>query len=177
MEDKLQGAIEVLMDELEEQEKQVADTKRTINALLRRTGQAPKFDDPTATEGSRLKIRRDEYYTKPLATAVQMFLHRRREPATAQEIMQGLQQGGFEFKGWKEDDRLRLLASSIGKNTKAFHKVPSGAFGLVEWYDLQDQDETEEDPKPTAKRAAAASAGATDIPEAEGKSTGEEKKK
>jgi hypothetical protein len=141
MDERLQGAVEVLLEELAGQEKQVAETKKMINGLMRRMGQEPRFDEAALSDGPGFKIRTDAYYTKPLATAVQMFLQQRREPATAQEILRGLLQGGFEFKGWKEEDRLRLLASSIGKNTKTFHKVPNGAFGLAEWYDLKEEEE------------------------------------
>jgi hypothetical protein len=182
MDDKLQGAVDVLLEELAEQEKQSAETKRTINALMRRMGKSPMFDDVTVNDNLRAKVRADEYYTKPLATAVTMFLQRRREPVTTQEILKGLVQGGFEFKGWKEEDRLRLLASSMGKNTKYFHRVPSGAFGLVEWYNLEDhkQEELEtntEGHKPAVKKAAAGAAHSSEIPVAEGKSNGQEKSK
>jgi hypothetical protein len=36
--------------------------------------------------------------------------------------------------GWKKEGRLRSLAMSLAKNTVTFHRLPSGAFGLVEWY-------------------------------------------
>src|SRR5579864_1895280 len=123
MSDKLRGAVEVLLEQLGEQQRQVTETKNTINALLRRMGEAQMFDDTQAAEGSALRVRADEYYTKPLATAVTMFLKRRNQPATPQEILSGLEKGGFDFKGlgWKDNDRLRILSSSMAKNTKAFH--------------------------------------------------------
>src|SRR6185437_8149688 len=175
MSDKLRAAVDVLLEELEGQQRQITETKNTINALLRRIGDQPMFEDTQAASGAGFKVRADEYYTKPLATAVTMFLKRRNQPASAQEILAGLEQGGFDFKGlgWKDNDRLRILSSSVAKNTKAFHKLPGGsAFGLVEWYDLkpQEEGESEQTLKPSAKAAAAG-----ESPEAEGKSTGTEK--
>ena len=174
MSDKLRGAVDVLLEELEGQQKQVNETKSTINALLRRMGEPLMFEDTQNTEGMGFKVRADEYYTKPLATAVTMFLKRRHQPASTQEILAGLEQGGFDFKtlGWKDSDRLRILASSIAKNTKSFHKLPGGnAFGLVEWYDLKDVEE-----EPTAENKTAKVAPAADIPVVEGKSGDKEKK-
>jgi hypothetical protein len=39
------------------------------------------------------------------------------------------------LQGWKEKDRLRLLASSLAKNTAKFHRLPNGSYGLLSWYD------------------------------------------
>lgn len=188
MSDKLRDAVSVLLEQLEDQQKQVVETKNTINALLRRMGDEPMFDDVESAQGIGFKIRSDEYYTKPLATAVTMFLKRRNQPAGLQEILAGLQQGGFDFKrlGWKDSDRLRILASSVAKNTKVFHRVPGGTFGLIEWYDLEREEPEDRQATPTAKSAIvskaakvakvakAAAAGANGIPTADGKSTAKE---
>jgi hypothetical protein len=55
----------------------------------------------------------------------------------ADEILKGLEEGGFDFEplGWKEKDRLRSLSISLAKNTAIFHRLPNnGAFGLLAWY-------------------------------------------
>jgi hypothetical protein len=48
-----------------------------------------------------------------------------------------VEQGGFDFDatGWKEKDRLRMLAISLAKNNTKFHKLPNNTFGLLSWYD------------------------------------------
>lgn len=53
-----------------------------------------------------------------------------------EEILKGLEAGGFDFRavGWKDNDRLRSLAIGLSKNPK-FHKLPSGPYGLTSWYD------------------------------------------
>lgn len=137
MDEKLNAAIEVLLDQLKDQERQVADAKRTINDLLRRVNRDPMFPDTSPESIYSVKVRRDEYYGKPFATAAQMFLQRRKEAATAEEVLKGLEEGGFDFRalGWKDNDRLRSLAISLAKNNKVFHKLPNGTFGLLDWYE------------------------------------------
>jgi hypothetical protein len=63
-------------------------------------------------------------------------LERRKQACSPEEILRGLEQGGFDFRalGWKDDDRLRSLSISLAKNNQKFHKLPNGMFGLVTWY-------------------------------------------
>jgi hypothetical protein len=132
--DKLSGAVEVLVSQLNDQMKQVADTKSTINALLRSMGKEPMFLDVSVEQASA--IRPDLFYGKPLATAVQEYLKRRNQACGADEILRGLDQGGFDFRSvsWKESDRLRSLSISLAKNSVTFHRLPNGTFGLLSWY-------------------------------------------
>ena|SRR5229473_5403412 len=154
MEDKLSAAIEVLTNQLEDQMKRVAETKGAINALLRSMGKDPMFDDTNPEHVSPLKVRRDEYYRQPFATAAQMYLQRRKEAATAEEVLKGLEQGGFDFDrlGWKENDRLRFLAISLAKNNKVFHKLPNGTFGLLSQYPDVPKAGSQPDSTPGKKR-------------------------
>jgi len=137
MDDRISGAVEVLLEQLADQERRVAETKRTINALKRSLGEEPMFEETAAEQVKSLKLRRDEYYGKAFATAAQMYLQRRKEACMPDEILKGLEQGGFDFRSmaWKENDRLRSLAISLAKNNKVFHKLPNGTFGLLEWYE------------------------------------------
>jgi hypothetical protein len=134
MDDKLSGAVEVLVAQLNDQMKQVADTKSTINALLRSMGKEPMFQDVSAEQASA--IRPDMFYGKPLATAVQEYLKRRTQACTSEEILRGLEQGGFDFRSvaWQENDRLRSLSISLAKNSITFHRLPNGTWGLLSWY-------------------------------------------
>lgn len=139
---KLEGAIEALLEELQLQLEQVADTKKTINSLLRRIGKEPQFPDVEAEQagfGSG-RIRTDQFYGRALATSVEEFLENRKkatgeQACTSNEILVGLEAGGFDFKaqGWKDKDRLRSLSVTLGKNPK-FHRLPNGTYGLSSWY-------------------------------------------
>jgi methyl-accepting chemotaxis protein len=69
---KLDGAIEALLEELQIQMNQVSETKRTINALLRRVGKEPQFAEEAAEQigAASVRIRPDQYYGRALATSV-----------------------------------------------------------------------------------------------------------
>jgi len=134
--DRLQGAIDVLLEQLASQQREVGDTKRMINNLCRRMGQEPMFSDTEEEALGSPTIKADQYYGQPLSTAVADFLVnvKRKSPATAEEIVRALEQGGYLFpKEWKQD-RARILSISLAKNTKTFHRLPSGAYGLLSWY-------------------------------------------
>ena len=134
MSDKLRSAVEELVHQLEEQQGEVAETKKMINALCKRMGDKPMFAD-VATEGINSgPIRADQYYGKALATAAQEFLTRRGQASTAEDIIRGLAEGGFDFSRWTEKDRLRSFTISLSKNSKTFHRLPNGTFGLPAWY-------------------------------------------
>jgi len=139
MSDRLSAAIEELEEHLAEQLSDVADTKKMINSLRKRMGLEPLYGD-TSVESTG-SIRPDQFYGKPLATAAGEFLERRkaRGACSADEILTGLREGGFDFEaiGWKEKDNLRLLSSSLAKNIAKFHRLPNGTFGLLEWYDKE----------------------------------------
>src|SRR5258708_25900258 len=103
MDEKLSAAVDVLLEQLKEQGKTVADTKRTINALLRQMNKEPLFQDTLPESIYNVKVRRDEYYGKPFATAAHLFLQRRKEAMSGEEILKGLEEGGFHCArlGWK----------------------------------------------------------------------------
>ena len=137
MSDKLQAAIDVLAEQLETQLQEVSETKKMINSLRRRMGQDPLYSDVSVESVGGAASRPDLYYGKPLATAAQMYLEGRKRACEAEEILQGLKAGGFDFDAlqWKEKDRLRSLSMSLAKNTKTFQRLPNGSFGLLSWYD------------------------------------------
>ncbi len=137
----LAGAVEELQSQLAEQLAAAAETKKLINSLLKRMGLDPMYPDAEFSgAGGTTRIRSDQFYGKPLATAVQEFLEIRKratgeQACSVQEILAGLEQGNFVFPAaWKDSDRLRSLSISLAKNTKAFHKLPNKMFGLLEWY-------------------------------------------
>jgi len=116
----------------------VSETKKMINALLRRMGEEPEFEDVEVGQLPLRSItRRDLYYGKPFATAAQEYLDHRKQACSAEEIVTALEEGGFDFKmlAWKERKNWpRLTAISLAKNNQKFHKLPNGTFGLLSWY-------------------------------------------
>lgn len=134
MSDRLSGAIEELELQLQEQMLEVSNTKKLINSLLKRMNEQPRYND-VAVEGVG-SMRNDEYYGKTVTTAVQMYLERRHQALTVEDITRGLAQGGFDFKGmeWSENAYVRNVAISLSKNPTMFHKLPNGTWGLTPWY-------------------------------------------
>jgi hypothetical protein len=155
---KLDDAVSELLEDLQAKMEEVSETKKAINLLMRRSGKQPMFPDETPERIATLKIRPDQFYGRPLATSVQEFLEQRKKGTGEQacdvaEILSVLENGGFNFKamGWRENDRLRSLSISLAKNTKVFHRLPNGMFGLLSWYpevtnkrERSDKDEAKE---------------------------------
>src|SRR6266852_2675497 len=98
MNDKLGSAVEVLLEQLEVQLQEVAETKKMVNALHRRMGKEPMFADVATEQVGVGPIRPDQYFGRPLSTVAQEFLERRKQACQADEIMRGLIQGGYDFK-------------------------------------------------------------------------------
>ena len=138
MADELGPAVAALQRKLEEQLRGVADTKRTINMLLKMSDKPPMF--PEGENERSGSVRSDQFYGKGFATSAAEFLTMRQQACQPEEILHALEAGGFDFDvaGWKEDQRLRLVALALAKNTGnagKFHKLNNGAFGLRGWYD------------------------------------------
>src|SRR5882762_250310 len=138
MADELGPAVTALQRKLDEQLRAVADTKRTINMLLKMSGQKPLYTE-TDSESSGV-VRADQFYGKGLATSAAEYLAQRKQACQPDEIMKALETGGFDFDllGWQPDDRLRSFAVSLAKNTGTsgkFHRLKNGTFGLRSWYD------------------------------------------
>lgn len=136
MSEKLKDAIDTMAEQISAKLAEVAELKRSTNTLCRLAGIDPLYPDDTLDNSINVKMRPDEYYGQPFATAVRMYLQRRRHAVSGEEIMRGLEQGNYDFDaaGWKPETRLRAVASSLAKNTAIFHKLPNGLFGLKEWY-------------------------------------------
>lgn len=142
MTNSLDSAIAELTDKLQNQMNEISETKRAINVLLRMTGKEPMFPDENPEQvRTAMNIAPDQYYGRKLATVVQEYLENRKKATGKQaidvaEILKALETGGFDFKGqgWKDNDRLRALSISLAKNTKVFHRLPNGMFGLLAWY-------------------------------------------
>lgn len=120
-------------------------TQSTINELCDLADLPPKYDlsagEPGAAPSSGAgigAIRPDEYYGKPLATAVKMALTHlksvNRAPASIETIYEVLHSGGFDFPNRARDAAIQGLSVSIGKNSDSFVKLQSGLIGVREWY-------------------------------------------
>lgn len=137
MSDSLRHAIEEIQGQINERLKEVAGMKKAVNSLCSILKIDPIYPESEHEEGGAVSpARADAYYGKALATAVREYLEFRKRACSPEEILRGLEQGGFDFDAieWKEEHRLRSLSASLAKNTAIFRRLPNGMFGLKAWY-------------------------------------------
>jgi hypothetical protein len=135
--DGMRAVVDTMAERVRAKEAELIQLKKAVNVFCRDAGMDPLYVlDDAAEPGMTLRMRPDEYYGKPFATAARDYLKRRGQAVSAEDILSGLTQGSFDFDGigWNEENRLRTLAASLAKNTAIFHKLPSGLIGLKEWY-------------------------------------------
>jgi hypothetical protein len=138
MSKELNAAVESLMVELERANLKVIEIKKTINGIRTMMGEPLQFSDQETVSAisGNVSIRPDQFFGKGLATAVKEYLKMRGQAVNAQEILDALKAGGFEFPSeWREKYMLRNLTISMSKNRNDFVYVKSSnAYGLWEFY-------------------------------------------
>ncbi len=141
MSTEFDAAIARLLENLQSEEAKAARTRETINRLCEAKGAPPMFADAGGVSATSMAVAPDRFYGVPLATAVREVLQGRKAAglgaADTDTIYEVLKRGGFQFDGEGDIAAKRGMAISLAKNTSAFHRVPSGAWGLVEWYDAE----------------------------------------
>jgi hypothetical protein len=138
MSDEFGPAIAALERKLSEQQRTVLETKRSINLLLKMAGGNPQYAEEE--EASTSVLRQDQYYGKSVTGAAAEYLAMRKQACQPEEILRGLETGGFDFDmlTWEKNDRLRSFAIALSRNTGTgakFHRLKNGSFGLRGWYD------------------------------------------
>jgi hypothetical protein len=154
-------AIAALQTQVQQQERELRETKRLINKLSKLEGVEPPFpaaEDESSESVSIGTMRRDLFYGVALATAIRKYLEMRRAaghgPATVNDIYGALVSGGYKFETANERNAKRGLYISLAKNSVTFHKLPSpsgneeaSVFGLLEWYPNAKATEAPKKPK------------------------------
>lgn len=136
MSDSLRQAVTEIEAKIKSHLDEVADLKKAANALCRIIGTDPLYPEDEPSEGAVGPSRADAYYGKQFSTAAREYLEFRKRACSAEEVLNGLEKGGFDFDalGWKGEHRLRSVAVSLAKNTAMFRRLPNGTFGLNAWY-------------------------------------------
>lgn len=132
-------AIQRLIEDIKELENGLREKQRMVNQLCKYAGRPEMYaiadGESSQTVGS---IRPDQFYGKPLATAMREYLDMRGASqmgaATAREIFDALTRGGFKFDTKDEANAIRGMRQSLTKNSSTFHKLPNSTYGLREWY-------------------------------------------
>lgn len=115
----------------------VTGKKQAINVLYETLGDSPPYLHEEDL-GAKQSIKRDQFFRKGFAPAASAFLKIKGHACTAEEVLRGLEEGGFDFP-WEESDRLRSVAISLAKNSVLFQKLPNNTFGLLSWYGPETQ--------------------------------------
>ncbi len=128
--------IDDLEAQLQDQLAKVLATKKALNILYTMIGEEPPYDEAIEERKTKTTTKRDEYFNKPLATAVRMFLEKKGEAATVTEIIDELKSGGYDFGNERfADKNLRI---SLAKNTALFAYLKANdSFGLRKAYGLR----------------------------------------
>lgn len=138
MSDHLKQTIADLETKLAERLAEVAKIRDTINRVAELAGEPipyPEVAEPEQRTGG--PIRSDEFYGKPLHTAMRAFLEKRGQmlgPASVNEIYDAMVKGGYQFDTANEANAKRVIRITLTKNSGVFHKLPNGAYGLLAWY-------------------------------------------
>lgn len=148
--------IEELRMKIAEKEDELAEMKKTANQLCKLANHSPIYYETEPEKSSTTLLRGDEYYMQPIATVIGQILERRKisgsGPATAKEIYDEMKAGGYKFESKDEENAMRGVSISMSKNVAKFHKLPSGKFGLTEWYELKEKKEEIAPSEPPKRR-------------------------
>src|SRR5687768_750164 len=112
---QMSATVQMLIDRVHAKQKETADLKRVVNGLCREAGMEPAFQDVDEEQhvgGGHVRLRPDEFYGKSVLTAARMYLDKRKQAVSANEILKALQDGGFDFNslGWDTSNLLRPLS-------------------------------------------------------------------
>lgn len=131
-------AIETLYTDLNKLEADAMEMKKTINMLSKLIGEDIPFpnlsQELSLTQSKTLKP--DQFFGKSVGTAVKEYFNIFRKASTAEEILEFLKKGGFEFPdNWKESNYLKNLAIYLSKNNTDFVYIKNtNSYGLLDFY-------------------------------------------
>lgn len=149
----MQNEFMVVINRYEEElSKHIQEAKRlraTINDLCRMAGLPERYPGATTEHESTggPGIKSDQFYGRALATVVREYLELRKAAgqgaATVSEIYDALKAGDYKFDAKTVENAKRGLRISLSKNTTTFHRLPSGRYGLREWYPVAAEQATQ----------------------------------
>lgn len=148
------AAIEAMMALVEQKAKELVDLKRATNVMCRQLRLDEIFAEVEEAVGGMMRVKSDQFYGKSPIVAAREYLEMKQEAVRAEEILEALVRGGFDFnaQNWPEKERLRLLSLSLSKNSVIFHRLPNGTYGLLKRYPDKAKEKNETG-KPEPKKA------------------------
>jgi hypothetical protein len=152
---------DIIKDLLSDYGKKAAELqtlRSTIETLAKKYNVPCEFPDASGN-GAKVgsSVTADQFFGKSQPDAAEEYLRRVGHAVPVEEILEALRSGGMKFSG--KDPRGTLYTQMI-RATMRFVKMPSGAFGLLEWYPTEHakrtrgkDEEPEEAPSPKASKA------------------------
>ncbi len=138
MSDAVLQTIEMIKVQIVNLEAQLAEKRRMVNGLCGLIGQPALYTIADESNTATTTIRNDEFYGQPLSTVVRSILEKRKAAslgaASVADIFEAMLRGGFNFGTSSAENSKRSLRISLTKNSAAFHRLPNGKYGLLEWY-------------------------------------------
>jgi len=115
---------------------EIKNLQQALNAAATIYGEAVPYPKLIENEQSTGSIHPDDFFGSSLAGAVKKFLRMKGRSASAEEILEALERGGYEFpEEWKKKDYLKNVAISLSKNRYDLVYLKSNkTFGLPEFY-------------------------------------------
>jgi hypothetical protein len=140
MKEAFAPAIAALQKDLADLEAKAREIKGAINVLCKHAGEDEMYPNIGDADGSKqpTSIKADTFYGKPMGAAARMYLEMRKTagsgPAQSREIYDALVLGGFQFDTANPTNAQISLGNTLRKNSKMFHRLPNGQYGLLSWY-------------------------------------------
>lgn len=139
MDEQFAPAIAALQKKLSGIEDEARAIKSSINTLCSVAGAPPMYVIEDESSASVItNIQADTFYGKTIGGAAREYLEMRRRanmgPASTREVFDALVKGGFQFDTANDNNAMISLGSTMRKNSKMFHKLPNGKYGLLSWY-------------------------------------------
>ena len=139
----IEKSIEELENQILQKQKEIEGLQIAVNHLckLLNPNASPRYEiKGRNTAITSIRLKGDEYFRKPRATAITLVLQARRAknmgPATIEEICEKMKEGGYEFNA--KDPKISI-GTALGKNSK-FTRIGEGdKWGLAEWYSAGDE--------------------------------------
>lgn len=134
----IDDAITEIVADIAKLESNIREKKTTVNTLCTVAKREKMYQLEEQAEVVPSRIRPDQFYGQPLASAVRTILEMRKQQdlgaATVKEIFEALTMGGYQFNTKNDEVAVASLRNSLSKNTVTFHKLPNGRFGMLNWY-------------------------------------------
>jgi hypothetical protein len=158
MKEAFAPAIAALQADLADLDARAREIKVAINVLCKHAGADELYPNLADANGNRsvASIKADTFYGKPMGTAAREYLEMRKStgsgPAQSRDIYDALVLGGFQFDTANPTNAQISLGNMLRKNTKMFHRLPNGQYGLLSWYPTAKAQPTKTaaDSRPTA---------------------------